>query len=75
MFQNPEQVGKSWGAIMMQTEKKGRNTIREPLSELDFSPVVAYFTPRSSLNGPRKALRIGRLLYLPAAPAGRNGAC
>ena len=55
---------------MMQTEKKGRNTTREPLSELDFSPVVVYFTSRSSLNGPRKALRIGRLLYLPAAPAG-----
>ena len=56
-------------------QKKRRNTTRGPLSELDFSPVVAYFTPRSSLNGPRKALRIGRSLYLPAAPAGRDGAC
>lgn len=58
-----------------QTEKRGRNSTREYLFAQNFSPTVAYFTLRSSPSGSRKALRIGRLLYLPAAPTGIDGAC
>lgn len=55
--------------------EKGRDTTRESLSEQGISPFVAYFTRRASLRDSGEALRIGRLLYQPAAPTGKDGAC
>ena len=55
--------------------EKGRNTTRESRSEQNFSPFVVYFTPRSSHGSAKEALKIGGLLYLPAAPTGRDAAC
>lgn len=45
------------------------------ISQQNVSLLSSYFTPRSFLSSSKEALRIGRLLYLPATPTGRDGAC
>lgn len=68
-------MGESHGGLYDENGEKGRNTARESLSEQSVSPFVASFSPRSCLRDSGELLRIGRLLYQPAAPTGKDGAC
>lgn len=75
LFQNSGWVGKSWGALKVQTEKRGGTQPGNLILNRTSPRFVAHFTLRSPLGSAKDALRIGRLLYLPAAPTERDGAC